>query len=775
MTNNNRTNRKNKKNNTINSNEVEKNLVENYDIEPENVDDKEQFSENETEKDFKKSRSIKEVAGSIKNNFRTAKEFFKKTYNKKIIYMYILDAFIVTMMIEMLARHSVIKGIYYFIEYPYTIICNAMIILMTLSITLLMRRRIFGMCIINILWLSAGVANSVLLVCRVTPFNAQDIKQIDSAFGVIDKYFSWKAIVGVIVLVFVFVAILAYIWIRIPKVDHKINIPRNIGAIALIYVICMASLNMGIGAGLLSLKIGNLRDGYSQYGFVYCFVNSLINTGIKKPTNYSSKTSEIKKEVDEKVEDEDKEEQSKCPNIIFLQLESFFDVNHMKDLTFSENPVPFFTEMKENYPHGFLNVPIVGAGTVNTEFEAMTGMNLDDFGPGEYPFKTAVADRTCESICFNLKDYGYSCHAVHNNTATFYGRNKVFANLGYDTFTSIENINIPVGDKTQMGWAKDKYLTNCIMKALKSTKTKDFIYTISVQGHGSYPSEPVDYDITVDGITDESRKYSFEYYIKQINEMDQFLVDLTDKLSNYKEDVILVLYGDHLPSLGIAEDELDNGDVYQTEYIIWSNYKTDYENEDIECYELQAKILEKLNMTSGYINNYSQEHRKDEDQESYLEGLKNLAYDMLYGDCLLYNGENPYVATDIQFGLNKVVMTSISKMSESDSTVFIYGKNFTNYSKVFVNGEKFSTKFVDSSVLTINYEGLKNGDVFEIRQQNSDKNVLNVTESFVYQSETEFGDEVIEGLADFDSIVGAGEKVTKESNKNNKQEETTTK
>ena len=73
----------------------------------------------------------------------------------------------------------------------------------------------------------------------------------------------------------------------------------------------------------------------------------------------------------------------------------------------------------------------------------MTGMNLDDFGSGELPFKTVLTNHTTsESICYNLKEYGYKCHAIHNNTATFYGRNKVFSNLGYDTFSSIETMNI---------------------------------------------------------------------------------------------------------------------------------------------------------------------------------------------------------------------------------------------------------------------------------------------------------------------------------------------
>ena len=54
-----------------------------------------------------------------------------------------------------------------------------------------------------------------------------------------------------------------------------------------------------------------------------------MNTGVKKPSNYSEKTIEkILDEIGGKGE-----EKVRTPNIIFLQLESFFDINQMKDIT----------------------------------------------------------------------------------------------------------------------------------------------------------------------------------------------------------------------------------------------------------------------------------------------------------------------------------------------------------------------------------------------------------------------------------------------------------
>ena len=65
-----------------------------------------------------------------------------------------------------------------------------------------------------------------------------------------------------------------------------------------------------------------------------------------------------------------------------------------------------------------------------------------------------------------------------------------FPHLGYETFTSIEYMDR--FEETPMGWAKDNILTGEITKALDSTTGTDYVFTISVQGHGDYPSTPME-------------------------------------------------------------------------------------------------------------------------------------------------------------------------------------------------------------------------------------------------------------------------------------------
>lgn len=117
-------------------------------------------------------------------------------------------------------------------------------------------------------------------------------------------------------------------------------------------------------------------------------------------------------------------------------------------------------------------------------------MSLKWFGAGEYPYETVLQKTTCETICYNLASHGYTSHAVHNYKGNFYDRSNVFSHLGFNTFTPIEYMN---GIKTNaLGWAKDTVLTRYVMSALKSTEGPDFVYCITVQGHGKYPTEELD-------------------------------------------------------------------------------------------------------------------------------------------------------------------------------------------------------------------------------------------------------------------------------------------
>ena len=202
------------------------------------------------------------------------------------------------------------------------------------------------------------------------------------------------------------------------------------------------------------------------------------------------------------------------PNILLIQLESFFDVNTIIGSEYSADPTPTFNRLCRNFPSGLLYVPTIGGGTANTEFEVLTGLDLDFFGAGELPYNTIMQQTAVETINFDLKEHGYTATAIHSNGATFYSRNLVYPNMGFDRFVSLEYMQDM--KYTSLGWAREAELTREVLRALETTEGRDVVMCISVESHGKYAEEytPEEGDIEVLAVPEtvppafmKSRKY----------------------------------------------------------------------------------------------------------------------------------------------------------------------------------------------------------------------------------------------------------------------------
>ncbi|MDD4681473.1 MAG: LTA synthase family protein, partial [Clostridia bacterium] len=365
----------------------------------------------------------------------------------------------------------------------------------------------------------------------------------------------------------------------------------------------------------------------------------------------------------------------------------------------------------------------VGAGTANTEFEVISGMRVRFFGPGEYPYKSILKDKTSETIAYNLKRVGYGTHAIHNHRGAFYGRNNVFSHLGFDSFTSLEYMNSVM--KTPKNWAKDGVLTGEILTALQSTESEDLVYTISVQGHGKYPTSKIidNPEVTIGGIEVKEEALAFEYYIQQLYEMDEFIGELVETLEQFEEDTVLVIFGDHLPNLDIEEKEMVNKSVFKTDYVIWDNFGLTAEKKDLHAYQLGAEVLNKIGIHEGALTKY---HQNYSDELDYLSNLKALQYDMLYGKEYIFNGTNPYKPTELQMGIREI---KVEAVVEVGNEYYIKGKNFTPFSKISIDDRVLDTIFLGPSVLGL-LEDVKHEDVLKMKVSQVEKNkeILSTTE-----------------------------------------------
>lgn len=615
---------------------------------------------------------------------------------KKFFTFYVFLPVILDIVIESLNRKSVFSAFSYMIDKPFLFMFNVLIIMLTLSVAMYFKREIFVLTLMSVVWLLFGVINFVILHFRVTPFSAVDFTLISSAISVSGHYLTAFNVMMIFFAIAILVISLICLFKRTPCFQK--NTTKKAYMLSTLVILTLAAgivvmHKSSTSVQALAENYTNISEAYENYGFVYCFANSIIDTGIKKPEDYSE---ESMAQIKDSIKDTGTDEPEVKPDIVMIQLESFFDICDVKGVSFSRDPLPNFHRLQKEYSNGQLTVPTVGAGTVNTEFEVLTGMSQHDFGVSEYPYKTVLKSKTSESICNDLAQIGYSSHAVHNNTATFYGRNKVFSNLGFDSFTSVEYMNNITLNPN--GWAKDDVMVDEILKTLDDNKNKsDFTFGITVQSHGKYNDVKTDSKDPVKVYNAPTGKEeSYEYYVNEINEVDQMIGKLVYALGKREKPTVLVLYGDHLPSLDLSNEDLEDGSLYETQYIIWNNYGLKEKDQDLKAYELYPEVLDQIGIHTGVITQFHQQ--ADRSSDTYQTDLKALEYDLLYGENYIYDGEVPFTASNLQMGTNPL---KIADVYQKDGQYIVRGDNFTPYCRVYFDGKELESQWIDEHHLKL--------------------------------------------------------------------------
>ena len=312
--------------------------------------------------------------------------------------------------IECLHRHSLVGGLMHIVNRPLPFIFNSLIIITVLSLANFFKKRYCVMSLLSAVFLGFGIGNSVVLANRVTPLEWADLQVVK--LNIIRIYLSTFEIIVIIAAILAAVAAIVWFFIKSPKV--KVNYLKSAVFSGVCGTVLVISLFVFRSTGvLMSAHVKNIANAYKDYGFNYCFLCSMLDLGIDKPSQYGR--SDVDKIVNSLQSAADSNEtvnaqkealkKGEKPNIVFLQLETFFDVNHLSNVRFSENPIPNFTRLQKEYSSGYLTVPSIGAGTANTEFEVLSGMSLEYFGVAEYPYKTTLQNSSCESTCHNTKNH----------------------------------------------------------------------------------------------------------------------------------------------------------------------------------------------------------------------------------------------------------------------------------------------------------------------------------------------------------------------------------
>ncbi|MFS1517927.1 LTA synthase family protein [Bacillus sp. SCS-151] len=236
---------------------------------------------------------------------------------------------------------------------------------------------------------------------------------------------------------------------------------------------------------------------------------------------------------------------AKDRNVIMVSMESLqsFVINETIN---GEEITPFLNDLIEEsyYFDNFYHQ--TGQGKTS-DGEFLVENSLYPLGRGAVFFTNAENEfRATPEILKEEEDY-YSA-VFHANNKSFWNRDVIYPNLGYDRYFSL--VDYDVNEENSIGWGlKDIEFFDQSVEKLKTLPQPFYTKFITLTNH--FPFELDEEDKMVDEFTSNSR--TLNRYFPTVRYMDESLKSFVEQLKQegLYENSILVFYGDHY---GISEN-----------------------------------------------------------------------------------------------------------------------------------------------------------------------------------------------------------------------------
>ena len=198
-------------------------------------------------------------------------------------------------------------------------------------------------------------------------------------------------------------------------------------------------------------------------------------------------------------------------------------------------------------------------------------------------------------------------------------------------------------------------------------------------------------------------------------------------LQQRQEKTVVVFYGDHLPTLGIEQENLNDTTLFQTPYVIWDNIGLEKIDKDIEAYQLNAHVLNQLDIHKGVLTRFHQKYLKEQqlDSEAFLEDFQLIQYDMLYGEKDVFEGENPYEEVDMKMGVQTIEIEDVTYQGD---VLYVSGQHFTKHSVIYIDEKPIDTEFIHEKLIVSKELQLKKDCNIFVAQIDKDGVSLSQTE-----------------------------------------------
>ena len=354
----------------------------------------------------------------------------------------------------------------------------------------------------------------------------------------------------------------------------------------------------------IAVDIWNRNKSYKKNGIYLDFFMNFHYLSTEKPEGYSQEA--VQSIIDQKTTKPETNSGtnaktgSKDPNIIIIMNESLADytlLNNGDAMTYNKDYLPFIHSMEDNVIKGKCYVSVFGGQTANSEFECLTGNSLAFFPASSVPYQQFVNGKTF-SLPIYLESLGYKTTAIHPCVGTNWNREVVYDSMNFDKFYTQNDFVNP----EYVRYISDEENYNKIISQFENKKEDEklFIMNVTMQNHGGYTDDTEWEDPIVAG---DGEYILANEYLSSAHVSDQAYEYLIDYFTEYDEPTIILMFGDHHPSideefidtvLGGTQDSLtleQMQEKYCTPYILWANYDIEANTEGVSSTNFLSNLV----------------------------------------------------------------------------------------------------------------------------------------------------------------------------------------
>lgn len=679
----------------------------------------------------------KEVSIESEETVESKREVTFTFNNTKILAWSIMAPLSVFLVMTMLNKGGAINGAKWIFDNFFVSIINFALIFSLINILAIFARRKLYLIMTSVgsivIWVLSYISY-IKTELRGEPLTILDYKLLNEAVNIssaLDK----NLLIPVAILGSMLFLLILGIFIFV-----KMEVDKIVGII--LSSISLFILSIGVSMNIDQLyKMGvdipaDTSFNHEQNGFILATLIDSKFMNIPKPKGYSKeRIKEIQIRMKAAYATVDRIQKEK-PNVVFVMSESFWDPELADGLKLNKDPIPNFRKLSNEHVSGLVEVPGIGGGTANTEFEVLTGLTrnfIQNYSVPYNPYNNYV-NRPMLSLANTFKESDYTATAIHTYQSWFYKRNEVYKHLGFDKYISLETmLKEPIIDGL---YADDSMLNEMILEEIQNNEQSSFIYAVTMQGHGPYDEMPLtEREVKVETDLPKETKKTLENYFNNINDVDKDLGELVSKLKMLNEPTILVYFGDHIPPIGLEKYEEFGFDIYgengkTVPVVIWNNYEQRKGEIKFNINMLGAYVLNESNLESNeffdYLYKYSTATPEidNEGRGSYYGDFEMLHYDIMHGEQYIYEliGK-PKINDEYEVGYSLKLEEVMAKEDGEYYTLDILGSGIGWMTNIYLNGKEIETKVHNGGRATIKIErnvldGMGNLEISAITKDN---------------------------------------------------------